>query len=443
MRCHAWVLMVVCGGLPGGIVRAEQAPHSGELTRRPNVLFLLTDDQRADTIGALGNPVIRTPHLDQLARRGLVFRNAYCLGSNSPAVCLPSRNMLLSGRYYFRWAGQNYASGDQPNFPDSLRQVGYETWHVGKRGNTAREIHRRFEHSQYVEDEQCRTSGEHGQQCVDRAIAFLRSRQTDRPFFMYLALEGPHDPRVAAEHYLRQYDRARIPVPPSFLPEHPFDNGELTVRDEQLEQWPRTPAAIQRHLHEYYACITSIDGHIGRLLQTLRELGEYERTLIVFSADNGLAIGAHGLMGKQNLYDDGMQVPLILCGPGIAPGQSDALVYLLDIYPTVCELVGAPPPPGIDGRSLAGVVAGRDAGVRDTLFLAYRDVQRAVRDARWKLIVYPHCNQSQLFDLQTDPWETRNLSSDSAQRERLSQLLQRMREWQREVGDTLPLPTQL
>jgi len=125
----------------------------------------------------------------------------------------------------------------------------------------------------------------------------------------------------------------------------------MTVRDEQLEKWPRTPEAIRRHLHEYYACITSIDGHIGRLLQTLQEQGEYERTIIIFSSDNGLAIGSHGLMGKQNLYEDGMKVPLIMCGPGIAAGQSDALVYLLDIYPTVCELVGAPAPQGSTARA--------------------------------------------------------------------------------------------
>jgi len=99
-----------------------------------------------------------------------------------------------------------------------MRQSGYETWHEGKLGNTAREIHKRFDHSKYLEDDKCRTSGEHGKQCVDDAIVFLKSRQTDKPFFMYLAFEGPHDPRVAAEHYLQQYDRARIPLPKNFLP---------------------------------------------------------------------------------------------------------------------------------------------------------------------------------------------------------------------------------
>ncbi len=185
----------------------------------------------------------------------------------------------------------------------------------------------------------------------------------------------------------------------------------MTVRDEQLEKWPRTPDAIRQHLHDYYACITSIDGHIGRLLQTLRDLGHFENTVIIFSSDNGLAIGSHGLMGKQNLYEDGMKVPLLFCGPGIPTGRSDALVYLLDIFPTVCELVGTDVPTVVDGKSLVPVITGLTTHIRDTLFLAYRDVQRAVRDERWKLIVYPKINKRQLFDLHNDPYEMHDLSS--------------------------------
>jgi arylsulfatase A-like enzyme len=427
------IAMVVCW------VGAHLALEASEPARRPNVLILLTDDQRADTIAALGNPVIKTPNLDRLARSGFVFNNAYCLGSNSPAVCLPSRNMLLSGRYYFRWEGRQFASADQPNLPDSMKQAGYETWHEGKLGNTAREIQQRFDHSYYLEDDQARTSGEHGQRCVDDAIAFLNSRAADKPFCMYLAFEGPHDPRVAAPHYLEQYDRAKIPLPTNFLPIHPFDNGEMTVRDERLEKWPRTPDAIRQHLHEYYACITSIDGHIGRLLQTLRDLGQFENTLIIFSSDNGLAIGSHGLMGKQNLYEEGMKVPLLFCGPGIPAGRSDALVYLLDIFPTVCELVGTDVPTVVDGKSLVPVITGLTAHARDTLFLAYRDVQRAVRDERWKLIVYPKTNKRQLFDLHNDPYEMHDLSADRAQSARIDCLWQEVLRWQQEMGDAAPL----
>lgn len=405
----------------------------------PNILLLVTDDQRFDTIGALGNPHIKTPHLDRLAREGFAFRNAYCLGSNSAAVCLPSRNMLMSGRYYFRWEGKSYASPDQANLPDTMRSLSYETWHEGKLGNTAREIEPRFEHHQYLDDERERNSGEHGKRCVDDAIDFLKSRETTRPFCMYLAFEGPHDPRVAAPHYLQLYERERLPLPANYLPQHPFDNGELKIRDEALEAWPRTPEAIRRHLHEYYACISSIDGHIGRLLLTLQEQGELENTLIIFTSDNGLAIGSHGLMGKQNLYDDGMKVPLLFCGPGIPQGQSKALVYLLDIFPTLCELAGTPVPAEVDGKSLAPIIRGQSQAVRDTLFLSYRDVQRAVRDERWKLIVYPKVDVLQLFDLQDDPYEVHDVANQAAHAERVQRMLTELRRWQSVVGDRLPL----
>jgi arylsulfatase A-like enzyme len=426
--CPGVLVTLICSLLP-------ESGSAQEPPRRPNVLLVVTDDQRADTIAALGNMQVHTPNLDRLARSGFVFRNAYCLGSNSQAVCLPSRNMLLSGRAYTRWEGHTYAPADQPNLPVALKQAGYETWHMGKAGNVAREIHQRFDSSQYLDDEACRTSGEQGKVCVDSAIAFLRSRAaTAAPFFVCLELEGPHDPRVAAQHYLNQYRANELLLPDNFLPVHPFDNGELSVRDELLEATPRTPAAIRRHLHEYYACITCIDGHLGRLFQTLQELDEYERTVIVFVSDNGLAIGSHGLMGKQSLYEHSMKLPLIVAGPGVPVGSSDALVYLLDIFPTVCDLVGAPPPPAADGRSLAGIIAGRTSRVRDVLGLAYRDVQRAVRDERWKLIVYPQIHRQQLFDLQQDPDELSDLSNDPAHRERQEQLLESLRHWQAEFG---------
>lgn len=406
----------------------------------PNVLLLLTDDQRADTIGALGNDAINTPNLDRLARRGFAFKNAYCLGANMGAVCRPSRNMLLSGRVYFRWKGKNNAEADKPNLPDVLKAAGYETYHHGKQGNTADLIQARFDHNKYLaNDQKARESGEHGQIIVDEAIEFLQARKSDKPFFMYLAFEGPHDPRVAARRYLEQYERENIPLPKNFLPQHPFDNAWMEGRDERLEAWPRSEDAIRRHLHAYYACITCLDGHIGRLLATLDELGVTKDTLIIFSSDNGLALGSHGLMGKQNVYEDGMKVPLILAGPEISPGKSDALVYLHDIFSSVCELVGAPQPEGLDGLNLGPVVRGERAGVRDALFLAFENSQRAIRDERWKLIRYPQINKSQLFDLATDPHETRDLADDPKQVLRVELLLNRMRLAQHDCGDEQPL----
>lgn len=414
------------------------SPVLGAEAARPNVLFLFADDMRADSIAALGNPTVQTPHLDALARRGCVLTNAYCLGGNVAAVCTPSRNMLLSGKAYFRWSGP-LAPGDPPNFPLSMAAAGYQTYHHGKKGNTAPHIQARFEINKYVDENVERTSGEPGKLIADDAVAFLRQRDAARPFFMYLAFGNPHDPRVAAERYMNLYQREKIPLPKDYLPVHPFNNGEMTVRDEKLAPWPRTEADIRRHLHEYYATITGMDHHIGRILATLDELKLTENTIVIFSADQGIAVGSHGLLGKQNLYDAAMKCPLIFAGPGIRPGRRDALVYLLDIYPTVCELVGAALPPGLDGRSFLGILDGSAAAARDELLLAYRDVQRAWRDGRWKLIRYPQVDVTQLFDLDSDPDEMRDLAAEAAQRPRVESLLARLRAAQARWGDTLPL----
>jgi arylsulfatase A-like enzyme len=406
--------------------------------KKPHVVFLFADDQRADTIGALGNPLIKTPNLDQLVRRGMVFRNTYCLGSNVPAVCTPSRNMLLSGRAYFRWQGPQ-AQPEMANFPTSMKAAGYETYHHGKRGNTSPAIQALFDHNKYVVDNDDRTNGEPCRTIVDEAIGFLKSRQSDKPVFMYLAFSNPHDPRVAAQKYLDQYEREKIPLPKNYRPLHPFNNGEQFVRDELLAQFPRTEDEVRKHLHEYYAVISAMDHHIGRLFAALQERGMYDNTIFIYSADHGLAIGSHGLFGKQNLYEAGMKPPLIFAGPGIPQGETKALAYLLDIFPTVCDLVGTDIPGGLDGQSLKPILAGRSSGVRDTLFLSYRDVQRAVRDNRWKLIRYPQVNVTQLFDLQNDPDEMNSLADKPENAERIKSLIAELQRWQKSLGDTTPL----
>lgn len=419
--------------------------------KRPHVLFLFADDLRADSIAALGNPVVRTPTLDALVGRGFTLTNAYCFGGNVGAVCTPSRNMLLSGNAYFRWkdfappdmpkAPKGLLSpGDGPNFPLSMKDAGYLTYHHGKRGNTAPLIQAKFEVNKYLKDDQAeRRSGEPGKEIVDEAIAFLKANKDPRPVFMYLAFGNPHDPRVAAKKYMDLYDPAKIPVPKNFLPIHPFDNGELVVRDEQLLPWPRTEADVRRTLHEYYATITALDTHIGRLLAYLKEAGHLDNTLVIFSADQGIAVGSHGLLGKQNLYDHSMKAPLVFAGPDVRHGTSDALVHLFDIYPTVGDLVGAAVPEKIDGKSFRPVLDGKAKAARAEVMLAYRDKQRAIRDERWKLIRCPAVNVTQLFDMKADPDETTNLADDPAHMDRVADLLGRLSKLQRQLGDELPL----
>jgi len=429
-------LAIACLALIVALAPNSLRADDRETKPRPNILFLFTDDQRADTIHALGNATIRTPNLDRLVASGFTFRNAYCMGSDVPAVCLPSRTMLLSGRSLFHLKDRRR---DAATLPKSLGQFGYFTYHDGKSGNTPHDIQRDFIQNHYLDDLKDRTSGFPGKAIADAASEFLNRRKQEIPFFMYLAFANPHDPRVAAHEFRNAYDQRTMPLPANFQPFHPFNNGELLVRDETLAPWPRSPDIVRKHLTDYYAVITGLDHEIGRILRALKTSGQYDNTIIIFSSDHGLALGSHGLFGKQSLYEHSMKAPLIIAGPGIPKGESDALVYLHDLYPTICDLVGAALPEGIDGRSLAPILRGEAQQVRDSIFLAYRNVQRAVRAGDWKLIRYPQIHKTQLFDLGHDPHEMHDLAGDSKYADKVRQLTALLATSQAEHGDTQPL----
>ena len=423
---------VLAALLACGAAHAADAPK-----QKPNVLFLFTDDQRADTVHALGNATIQTPNLDRLVESGFAFRNAYCMGGNVPAVCLPSRTMLLSGRSLFRLPS---LKPESPNFPRALNDAGYETYHHGKRGNTPQMIQKDFTHNLYLQnDDKERTSGFPGKEIADDAIQFLKDRKKDKPFFLYLAFANPHDPRVVNKEWRDKYDEAKMPLPKNYRPFHSFNNGDLLVRDEKLAPWPRTEAEVRKHHTDYYGVITYLDMQLGRILQALKDSGDYDDTLIIFSSDHGLALGSHGLFGKQNIYEDGMKVPLIFAGTGVPKGRSDAFVYLYDIFPTVCDFAGAKVPDTLDGKSLRPVIRGDAKQVRDAVFLAYRTFQRSVRQGDWKLIRYPQVDKTQLFNLKDDPHETKDLAADPKHADKVKELLTLLAKQQKEYGDTLPL----
>ncbi|GAG05502.1 unnamed protein product, partial [marine sediment metagenome] len=219
---------------------------------------------------------------------------------------------------------------------------------------------------------------------ADAAVNFLNNYRDDRPFFMYVSFQSPHDPRHMPQKYLEMYDPDNLPLPKNFLPAHPFDFGEANHRDEKLERWPRTPEKIRRHIADYYGFITYTDAEIGRILEALKEIGQYDNTIIIFAGDNGLAVGRHGLMGKQNIYDHSVHIPLVMSGPVIPSGErSSALCYLLDIFPTLCDLTGLPVPVTVEGKSLAPVIRREKLKTWDSLFFAFKNFQRGVRTERW------------------------------------------------------------
>lgn len=408
---------------------------------KPNILHVHADDHRADGLSAFGHPILKTPNLDTLVARGFTFTHCYTMGSMVGAVCQPSRTMMLTGKSWLRIPKARSGEGDpEKSLPKVMSRAGYETWHCGKPGNEYTVGLKAFDTNLSMADPTPQERRGSSERHADAAIKFLHERKTDRPFYIYLAPPVPHDPRVAAPEFHKLYDPAKVPLPPAFMPLHPFDNGEMTVRDEQLAPWPRTPADTKQQLADYYACITGLDHHVGRIFEELKKTGQWENTIVIFTGDNGLSVGEHGLFGKQNLYEfGGMHVPCVVAGPGIPKGKSEAFVYLMDLFPTFAELGGATLPDGVEGKSLVPIITGKTAKVRDVLYSGYRDCQRAVRDDRWKLIRYPLVDRTQLFDLSTDPHELNDLAEKPEHLGKVAEMLALLEKEMTRYGDTAPL----
>jgi arylsulfatase A-like enzyme len=394
---------------------------------RPNILFIFADDQRADTIAALGNAHIQTPHLDRLVRRGVSFNRAYMMGGMNAATCVPSRAMLLSGRSLFHI--DEKLTRDE-TWPAAFGRAGYTTFISGKWHNTPAAVPLSFQRARQLftggmtnplkaplanlengKMGPTKVSPKHACEVfADETIAFLTEKHT-APFFAYLAFDGPHDPHIVPDDYPVRYDPAKLPLPANFLAQHPFDNGEMTIRDEQLLPWPRTSADIRAMLADYYRYISYLDLLIGRVLDTLDASPAAKNTIVVFAADSGVARGSHGLIGKQNLYEHSMRVPLIIAGPGIPANQrTDAMCYLFDVLPTLGALSGVTGPKTSEGLDLSATLRKPATPARTSLMFAYQKVQRALRDERYKLIRYPQVDRTQLFDLVADPAERTDLS---------------------------------
>jgi arylsulfatase A-like enzyme len=401
------------------------------------------------------------------------------MGGTSGAVCMPSRAMLMTGRTLFHLYRQGQSiPQEHVMLGELLRKEGYETFGTGKWHNGSDAYARSFTdgaeiffggmndhwnvpacdfdpsgaydvynpavrnpfYSNETVQRQCDhiTPGKHSSELFcDASIEFLRNYEGEAPFFMYLSFMAPHDPRTMPKKYLEMYDPEEIELPENFKPRHPFDNGELRVRDELLAPLPRPPEEIRRHIAEYYAMISHLDAEMGRVMEALEETGHAEDTIIVFAGDNGLALGQHGLMGKQNLYDHSLRVPLIMSGPGIPKDRrSDAHCYLLDIYPTLCELLDLAVPDSVEGESLVPAMR-EESGIRDTMFFAYKQYQRGVRDERYKLIEYVVEGErtTQLFDIQEDPRELHNLAHDPAHAKDLERLRQALFQWRDALDD--------
>jgi len=249
---------------------------------------------------------------------------------------------------------------------------------------------------------------------------------------------APHDPRVMPDEFRAMYDPADIELPPNFSGGHPFPIGCTKIRDEILADFPRDPDEIKSHIAEYYGIISHLDHELGRVMDALEKAGKLENTIIVFAGDNGLAVGQHGLMGKQSCYEHSVRVPLIFAGPGVPQGaKSAAYVYLLDIFPTLCELIGAEIPSSVEGKSAVAAMSDPTEKVRDRLFMAYCEFQRAIKDRQYKLIEVMADNQrnTRLFDIANDPWEMTDLSEEPEHAERVNNMRKELIAWSKDWDD--------
>jgi choline-sulfatase len=444
---------------------------------KPNVLFIFADDQCFETIGALGKTDIETPNIDRLVKRGTTFTHAYNMGSWSGAVCVASRCMLVTGRYLWN-ANSIYRTTEQERqagrfWPEYMKKAGYDTyftgkWHIradaNKAFNTARHVRpgmpnqtpAGYNRPLVGEDDAWSPfdtkfggfwkGGRHWSAIVaDDAVDYLKAaRQSDNPFFMYLAFNAPHDPRQSPKEYVDKYPLDRIKVPDNFLTLYPFKDAigcGKNLRDEKLGPFPRTKHSVKVHRQEYYAIITHMDAQIGRILGALETSGMADNTYIFFTADHGLAVGHHGLFGKQNLYDHSVRVPFVAVGPGIESNRKIAApIYLQDVMPTSLELAGVEKPKHVQYHSLLPLLRGEtDKSSYDALYGAYLDLQRSVTLDGYKLILYPKIKRMRLYRLSDDPGEMNDLAEDEKCRPVIQKLFTRLLELQPEVGDTLDL----
>ena len=253
---------------------------------------------------------------------------------------------------------------------------------------------------------------------------------------------APHDPRNPPEKYREIYYKKRPPLPENFLPQHPFKIGPAGVsgRDEGLAPWPRTKEMISDQLCEYYGLVTHLDEQVGRIMKALEGSPHADNTYVIYTADHGLGMGSHGLLGKQNVYEQSMKCPLIVWGPGIPAGQSsEAFSYVHDLNATMCGLAGLSSPKGNDSRDLGPVMRGEKKAAHETIFLPFQSRQRAIRDERWKLHIYPEINHRLLFDLENDPHELNNLADKTEYDGKKAEMVLLMEKTRTELGDAQPL----
>jgi arylsulfatase A-like enzyme len=425
-----------------------------------NILVLLSDDHNYRGLGCAGNRDVRTPNIDRLATEGLYFDHCF----TPMPQCAPSRAALLTGQDTWtngvRTGNMPFAQG-AVLWPQLLDTAGYDTFYTGKWHNAGMPWDRGFKSGANIyaggmADHRrvpvtAWKGAKRGKKDVkeatkfsstlfaDAVIKFLQSHTSNRPFCAYVSFTAPHDPWVPPDEYATMYDPAALQVPPNFMPRPPFTVPVdfAALRDQRVLPYPRTEASVRKAMSLYYGMITHLDHEIGRILRSLDEQGLADDTLVIFAGDHGHSLGSHGFVGKQCMYEEGIRLPLIMRIPGVSKraNRCDALVSLIDLFPTICDVAGVRTPPGVEGRSLLDLYQGKPLKWRDRLFASHHSPERhgmsthCVRTQRYKLIEHRTTGELELFDLAEDPFELANLAERPGLAAVQSKLHQELTAW--------------
>ena len=451
---------------------------------RPNIVLIMTDQQRWDTLACLGYEHMMTPHIDGLARRGAAFSHAFVQG----AMCGPSRSSIVSGQYVHTHGverNEAWLTCHQPNWIGNLRDGGYRTVNIGKMHTAPIRLPCGFEYRTVVENKNYQ-QGVHGPDPDDydlflaahgltrpaltyyrdipdwpdrlqaavwphaedlfpdsfvgqRTVDYLQGCDFDRPLFLWCGFSGPHDPYDVTASALERYDGVEIPDPVGYEgelddkppPQRQAMEGMDGKRSPAAVWWSRaTPERIRRMRRHYYANVTLMDGWVGEIAAALDERGQLDNTILVFTSDHGDCLGDHHQVYKfSSHYDSVARVPLVFAGPGVARlGVRDPLVELIDLGPSLLDLAGLEPLEGASGQSIRPLLEGCEEPARDAVFSEHGP-RVMVRTREWKMVAYLGAPYGELYHLSEDPDELRNQYDEPGCQAARQMLMERMMHW--------------
>ena len=473
-----------------GCTKPDAKPQDGKgpaaSGKRPNVVFILTDDQRWDHLSCMGHPFLKTPNIDRLAEEGALFENAFVTTS----LCSPSRASFLSGLYAHTHGVVNNFTDyprDFESYPIRLQKEGYESayigkWHMGEKDDSKRPgfdywvSHKGqgkyFDNEWNVNGERKVVKGYYTNTLTDMAVVWLKGRSNDKPFSLIIGHKAAHCPFTPDTKYEKAFDDVDIKYPdsafnlegkPDWIKEridtwHGIYGPLYGHRKEFPDTSPEAVKDFARFARCYAASLISVDDSVGRIYETLKSMGQLDNTIIVFAGDNGMFLGEHGMTDKRSMHEGSIRIPLLVRYPKAIKAKTRVAsqVLNLDVAPSILELCGASPLKDIHGRSWAGLLEGKTEGWRTSWFYEYNYEKqfpytpnvRGVRTDRWKYVHYPHGDgkpdrhMAELYDLKNDPGELKNLIGDPAQKENIEKLKKELHRLMEETGalpDKMPI----